>query len=64
MSKTSSKSKDKYNEATYARFTLRIRKESTLYDDIQVFTGKKGTSLNHLATKLLSEHFDKLRDEN
>ena len=57
MGKTSTKSKDKYNETTYARYTLRVRKDSDLYDEIEKFKKRKGTSLNYLLTKLLKEHF-------
>ena len=57
MGKTSTQSKDKYNEKAYARYTLRIRKDSDLYEYISNFTSKKGTSMNYLITKLLTEHF-------
>ena len=60
MSKTNTKSKDKYNEREYARYTLRVRKDSTLYDDIEAFMAREHTSLNYLVTKLLKEHFNRL----
>ena len=55
--KTSTTAKDKYNERTYARYTIRIRKDSTLYDKIEEFTSKKDSSLNYLVIKLLEKHF-------
>jgi hypothetical protein len=61
MGKTSTKSKTKYNEYSYARYTLRIRKDSILYDEVEDFMMKKGTSLNYLATKLLDDYFFKRR---
>ena len=61
MGKTSAKSKNKYNEYSYARYTLRIKKDSILYDEVEDFMMKKGTSLNYLATKLLDDYFFKLR---
>ena len=57
MGKTSTKSKDKYNEDVYARFTFRVRKDSSLYGHIEEFMSHKGTSLNYLITKLLEKHF-------
>jgi len=57
MSKTSTKSKDKYNEYAYARFTFRVRKDSSLYGYIDDFMSKKGTSLNHVITGLLTKFF-------
>lgn len=62
MGKTSTQSKDRYNEAAYARFSIRIRKDSSLYDDIEEFMSHNGTSLNYLVTKLLKEHFDRVND--
>jgi len=61
VGKTKTQSKTKYNEYSYARYTLRIRKDSILYDEVEDFMMKKGTSLNYLATKLLDDHFSKLR---
>jgi hypothetical protein len=55
--KTSTKSKAKYNEYAYARYTIRIRKDSCLYDDVEAFMSHKNTSLNYLVTKLLDGHF-------
>jgi hypothetical protein len=57
MNNKRSNSKDKYNENAYARYTIRIRKDSILFDAIEDFKNKKGTSLNFLVTKLLSAHF-------
>jgi hypothetical protein len=61
MGRTSSKSKTKYNEYSYARYTLRFKKDSILYDEVEDFMMKKCTSLNHLANKLLDDYFFKLR---
>ena len=61
MGKTSTKSKTKYNEYAYARYTLRIRKDSILYDEVEDFMMEKGTSLNYLVTKLLDDFFFKQR---
>jgi hypothetical protein len=58
MGKTSSKVKDTYNEREYARYTYRIRKDTTLYSHVQDFMNVKGTSLTYLITKLLEKHFD------
>ena len=55
--KTSTASKTKYNEYSYARYTLRIRKDSLLYDDVEEFMSKRGSSLNYLVNKLLDNHF-------
>lgn len=57
MGKTSTQSKDKYNENAYARYTVRIRKDSDLHSDIESFMSKNGTSLNYLVTKLLKDYF-------
>lgn len=57
MSKTSTKAKDKYNEAHYARYTFRVRVDDPLHDDIKEFKNQKGTSLNFLIEKLLRQHF-------
>ena len=57
MGKNNSAAKNRYNEATYARYTIRIRKDSALYDDIEYFMSKKYTGLNYLAEKLLKEYF-------
>jgi hypothetical protein len=57
LGKTSAESKRKYNEFSYARYTLRIRKDSLLYDDVEDFMAKHGTSLNGLVNKLLDDHF-------
>ena len=59
--RTSTASKTKYNEYSYARYTLRIRKDSILHDEVEDFMSKRGTSLNYLVTKLLDDHFVKLR---
>ena len=57
MSKTSTKSKDKYNENAYARYTVRIRKDTMLYEVIKDFMSVKGTSFNHVVTKALTKFF-------
>jgi len=57
MSKTSTSVKDRYNETTYARYTLRVRKDSDLYEDIEAFMSSKGTSLNYLVEILLKDFF-------
>jgi len=62
MGKTSTKSKDAYNEKAYARYTLRIRKDSDLFEYIENFVSRKGVSLNYLITKLLIEHFTNIYD--
>ena len=52
--------RDKYNHATYARYTIRVNKETdnVLYEQIQEFMSHNGTSLNYLVLKLLRKHFD------
>jgi predicted HicB family RNase H-like nuclease len=55
--KTSTASKTKYNEYSYSRYTIRIRKDTILHDDVEEFMTKNGTSLNYLVNKLLDEHF-------
>lgn len=57
MAKPNTASKYRYNEATYARYTIRIRKDSTLYDDIEDFMSSPHTSLNYLVEKLLKDYF-------
>ena len=57
MAKTSTSAKDRYNEITYARYTIRVRKDSDLYEDIEYFMSLKGTSLNHVVEKLLKDFF-------
>jgi hypothetical protein len=54
------KTRDKYNNDTYARYTIRVNKEtdSILYGQIEEFMSHKGTSLNYLVLKLLRNHFD------
>ena len=59
MGKTSTAVKTKYNEEAYARYTIRVRKDSELYEEIKSFMDKTGTSLNHLVVKLLREYFDR-----
>ena len=59
--KTSTASKTKYNEYAYARYTIRIRKASFLYDDVEDYMAKHGANLNGLVTKLLDDHFFQLR---
>jgi len=55
--KTSSWSKDRYNERVYARYSIRVRKDTDLYLDIKNFMRKKDASLNGLVTDLLEMHF-------
>ena len=50
--------KDKYNEREYARYTIRVRRDSDLYEQIERFMRRKGTSLNYIVTKLLTGFFD------
>jgi hypothetical protein len=57
MGKTSTESKTKYNEYSYARYTIRIRKDSFLYNDVEDFMAKHHTSLNRLVNKLLEDNF-------
>jgi len=59
MGKTSTAVKTKYNKEAYARYTIRVRKDSELYEEIKSFMDKTGTSLNHLVVKLLREYFDR-----
>jgi len=55
------KARDKYNHDTYARYTIRVNKETdgVLYERIEKFMSHKDTSLNYLVLKLLREHFDR-----
>jgi hypothetical protein len=55
--KTDREIKEKYNKETYERYSVRVRKDSLLYEQIEEFMSKRGTSLNYLITKLLAEHF-------
>jgi len=59
--KTSTASKTKYNEYAYARYTIRIRKDTLLYDEVEDYMTKRGANLNGLVTKLLDDHFFYLR---
>ena len=54
------KARDKYNNDTYARYTIRVNKEtdSMLYEQIEEFMSLRDTSLNYLVLKLLRNHFD------
>jgi len=53
------KARDKYNKDTYARYTIRVNKETDdmLFEQIEEFMSHKDTSLNYLVLKLLREHF-------
>ena len=53
------KARDKYNKATYARYTIRVNKEEDyrLHEKIEEFMSHKETSLNYLVVKLLKNHF-------
>ena len=55
--RTSTRSKTKYNEYSYTRYTIRIRKDSLLHADVEDFMSKRCTSLNYLVTKLLDNYF-------
>ena len=57
----STKARDRYNNETYARYTIRVNKETDgmLYEQIEEFMSHKGTSFNYLMLKLLREYFDK-----
>lgn len=59
MGKTSTQSKAKYNKDTYSSYIIRVRKDTGLYGKIEDFMSCKGTSLNYLVVKLLTEHFRK-----
>jgi len=54
-----SKARDRYNEATYARYTIRIHKEkdSDVYERVEEFMSHKNSSLSFLVTKLLRQWF-------
>ena len=58
MGKAITLSKEKYNTATYSRYVIRIRKDTFLDERIKDFMEPKGTSLNFLVTKLLTEYFE------
>ena len=62
--KTSSWSKDRYNERVYARYSIRVRKDTDLYLDIKNFMRKKDASLNGLITDLLDRHFSNTQCNN
>ena len=57
MGKTSREIKEKYNKEAYERYSVRVRKDSVLYEQIEEFMSKNGTSLNYLIVELLTEHF-------
>ena len=56
----STKARDRYNNETYARYTIRVNKETDgmLYEQIEEFMSHKDTSLNYLILKLLRKHFN------
>jgi len=54
-----SKARDKYNEREYARYTLRIRKDSRLHDEVEAFKSNPKLKLNALVVRLLTEYFEK-----
>jgi hypothetical protein len=58
VAKTNSKAKDRYNENAYARYTIRVRKDSELFEEIERFMSLKGTSLNFIVNQLLSDFFE------
>ena len=55
--KTSTGSKRKYNKGAYATHLYSYRKNSEFGERVRNFKAAKGTSLNYLITKLLSEHW-------
>jgi len=55
--RTSREAREAYNGRTYARYTFRVRMDSPLYEDIEAFMRKDGTSLNWLVEDLLKKHF-------
>ena len=55
--KTSTASKEKYNKNAYERYSVRVRKDDLLNEQIKEFMSKNGTSLNYLLVKLLKNHF-------
>ena len=57
MSKNDTKYIDKYNEHEYARYTIRIRKDTQLYENIEELKKRKNFSLNYLIANLLKKHF-------
>jgi len=58
MGKTNTKSKEKYNKNAYARYSIRVRKESELNAEIEKFMNSKSHSLNYVITKLLCDYFE------
>ena len=56
--KTSTESKRKYNKNAYGTHLYSYRKNSEFGECIKDFKAQKGTSLNYLITKLLSEHWN------
>lgn len=57
MGKTSTESKRKYNKSAYATHLYSYRKNSDFGERVKEFKAQRGTSLNHLITKLLAEHW-------
>lgn len=58
MGKTSTQAKDKYNEREYARYTLRVRKDSYLFEQIESCRAREAMSLNRVVVKLLEDFFE------
>ena len=56
--KTTTESKRKYNQKSYATHCYSYRKNSDLGVKIREFKAAKGTSLNYLITELLCAHWD------
>ena len=56
--KTSTAAKSRYNKRAYQQYILRVRRDSELHSEIEIFKSHKGTSLNSLVIKLLCEHFN------
>ncbi len=54
MGKTSTKVKDRYNEKTYKRYTIRVRYDDVdLIEKIEKVTKEKGISFNEYVTELI-----------
>jgi predicted HicB family RNase H-like nuclease len=61
MTEAQARATEKYNDRVYARYTIRVRKDSPLYEEILRYTSKRGVSLNGLIVELLEERL--LKDE-
>jgi len=56
---TSSAVKNRYNQKTYARYELRLRKDSPLYMDVEKFKESNPDGLPELLRGLLEKHFSR-----